>query len=79
MLLQEFREMEKSPYFEVMIDGQIELFEIKADGDGLFVLTDYDTILVGWDEIYSLDEHLELVYQQLIEEYNKHGHTMETL
>ena len=69
-LLEQFNNMKKMPiieinwadYFELENDDW-EMFEIRADNDGLYC----NDIKINWDDIYSLEEHLQLLFDKITE------------
>lgn len=72
-LLKEFEQMPKLPLFEInlkdfyedYIEDEYEIFNICADETGLHIY--HTDIFVEWDECFSLDEHIQALYEQLIE------------
>ena len=66
-LLQEFQNMHKMPIFEIQDEttGEWDYWTIYANEAGLRLIgTD---IFVQWDDCFSLDEHLESLYEKLME------------
>ena len=69
-LLEQFNNMKKMPiievnwadYFELENDDW-EIFEVTADNDGLYC----NDIKIDWDDYLSLDEHLQLLLDVIIE------------
>ena len=73
-LLQEFKEMKKLPLFEIEIeaegfDSEFFIYHIEADEKGIYAGGCSNSgfhpygISVAWDECFSLDEHLEALYE----------------
>lgn len=81
-LLTEFEQMSKLPlveinlkdFYEDYIEDEYEIFRIWADETGLHIY--HLDIFVEWDDCFSLDEHIQALYEQLIEtllNYNDMG------
>lgn len=72
-LLEQFRGIDKIPVFEINLrdfddaleDDEFELHWINADELGLY--TNEHRIM--WDNTFSLDEHLQELYERIIESY----------
>ena len=70
MLLQEFKSMRAMPIME--IEG--EVYHIEADEAGLYAggVTNvgfhaYEGLFILWDDVFSLDEHLQALYELIRE------------
>ena len=72
-LLKEFNDMKRLPIIEIDredlgitdYEDRYEVFDIEADEVGLHC----KNITIEWDDIFSLDEHLQEMYDMLL---NKH-------
>jgi len=74
-LLQEFKEMRALPLFElcyedygIKSDDEYELYTIEADTEGLSTTGLHEVLRVDWDDTFSLDEHLQALYELCIED-----------
>ena len=71
MLLEKFNAMYKMPIFEILNnDGEYEVYYIQATKKGLELggvtnvgFHSYELETVEWNEDFSLDEHLEKLYE----------------
>ena len=71
MLLQEFKSMRAMPIME--IEG--EVYHIDANELGLYAggITNvgfyaYEGLFIEWDGVFSLDEHLQALYELIMED-----------
>ena len=65
-LLQQFNEMNKIPLFEIENNGEFYIYDIVADDIGLSAgSTDCS---IEWDDTFSLDEHLQSLYELCYED-----------
>lgn len=60
-LLKQFEAITKMRLFEIETNeaGEYEIFEISADAVGIYS----GALLVEWDSVFSLDEHLQELYE----------------
>ena len=69
-LKEQFEAMDRMPIIEINAadyiggDDDYIIFNISADDKGLYA----DNISVEWDNIFSLDEHLQSLYELIIED-----------
>lgn len=69
-LKEQFNNIDRMPIIEIntadYIGGEDNyiIFNISADDTGLYA----DNIFVEWDNIFSLDEHLQSLYELIIED-----------
>jgi hypothetical protein len=73
-LIAEFNDMKALPMFEIEIDGDYSIYHIRATDEGLEAggcsnigFKPYG-ILCPWDECFSLDEHLQGLYELCYED-----------
>ena len=69
-LLEQFNNMKKMPIIEInwadyleLEDDEWEIFYIQANNNGLYC----NDMKIEWDNSFSLDEHLALLYEKIIE------------
>lgn len=63
-LLEEFNAMRRWPGFELTDSAsESRLFKLEANAAGIAVL--YTNIFQSWDEMFTLDEHLEAVVERV--------------
>lgn len=69
-LLEEFKNMNRMPIFEIEIDGEYHLYHIQATNKWLELggvsnvgFMPYNLEKIEWEEGYSLDYHLEWLYE----------------
>ena len=75
-LQKEFMEMSRYPIFEIEgNDGEHHIFHIEASKKGLKAggvtntgFIPYDGLEVKWDDTFSLDEHLQELYDRCLKE-----------
>ena len=66
-LLDQFNEMQSKPIFELEdSNGDLKVYTIQANEAGLQVL--YTNIFQPWDDIFSLDEHLQALVEECWQE-----------
>ena len=69
----EFNNMDRMPLFEIEYNGEYYIYNIIATKDGLAVL--HSDVSVEWEQDYTLDYHLEglyeLCYEDAVEQYNE--------
>lgn len=80
-LLKEFNEIDLMPLFEIETGPNAwEVFHIEASEEGLeaggacnlgFLSISREELFIEWDPCFSLDEHLETLYDQCIEFLNR--------
>jgi hypothetical protein len=73
-LLEQFQNMSKLPLFEINWkdydsrgEDDYEVFNIQADEHGIYVIVDGGIVVIEWDDTFSLDEHLQELYNKIIE------------
>lgn len=65
-LLEEFNNMERIPIMELEVEQEGYLIVyVTADEEGIY--GDFEK--VEWDEIFTLDEHLQTLHEKIIESY----------
>ena len=63
-LFDQFNNMQAMPIFELEdSNGEFEVYTIQANEAGLQVL--YTGIFQPWDDIFSLDEHIQALVEQV--------------
>ena len=66
-LLDQFNNIKVMPIFEIeTTDGEFEIHTIEANEQGLSIL--YTDVTHEWDNIFSLDENLQMLFENLIEQ-----------
>jgi hypothetical protein len=72
-LLEQFQNMKHDPIIEINwkdyngeLDDDWEIFTIQADEHGVYTIVDDGLIVVQWDDIFSLDEHLQELYTDIL-------------
>lgn len=72
-LYEQFQAMDKIPLFEINLGDVLyaeddwEIYEIYADEKGIWTVGAY----IGWDDFFTLDQHLESLYELTIEDIIK--------
>ena len=68
-LIEQFNNMKRIPLFEIELDDEYHIFHIMADDAGLHAggvtnsgFHPYHGLSVEWDDSFSLDEHLQELY-----------------
>ena len=69
-LIKEFSNMNKLPMFEIELEqeGEYEIYNISATKEGLSTQGSQHLILVEWDDCFSLDEHLQSLYELCLDD-----------
>jgi len=69
-LFEQFKNMSAQPLFEI----EHEVYHIIADDTGLHAgdctnigFRPYDGLFVGWDDVFSFDEHLQALHELCLE------------
>ena len=74
-LIKEFKEMKNIPLFEIEINQEYYTYYIQADEKGLSAggccnigFMPYAGLFIDWDDCFSLDEHLQELYEVCYED-----------
>ncbi len=67
-LIEEFNNMDKLPMFEIEYNEEYFIYNITATESGLETQGESGLITVDWDDTFSLDEHLQSLYELCYEE-----------
>ncbi len=68
-LLKKFLEMDRELIMEFLREDtqEWEYFEIRADQAGIWTTSHNQYYSVTWDEVFSLNEHLQLMEDKIIQ------------
>ena len=70
-LKEQFEQIDKMPIFEIETTDGYEIYNINATDYGLYTQgINGDGIGVEWDDVFSLDEHLQELYEKCYEDCN---------
>ena len=68
-MIEQFNNMNKLPIIEYEYeDGEFDTFYITVDNQGLHVIG--TKLSIEWDYVFTLDEHLQEVYDLIANSYN---------
>ena len=67
-LIEEFNNISKMPIFEIEYNNEYFIYNIGATREGLETRGETMTLKVEWDDCFSLDEHLQSLYELCLEE-----------
>ena len=68
-LISDFNTMDKYPIIEYEYEpNEFDIFYIGVDQDGIYA--NNTDIKVEWDYVFTLDEHLQALYELIADSYN---------
>jgi hypothetical protein len=68
-MIEQFNNMDNMPIIEYEYEpNEFDVFYIDVDSRGIYVIG--SNLRIDWDYVFTLDEHLQELYEQIAQSYN---------